>query len=170
MLSDNGKIFKADQLRAFNTRNVIIWRFKSAKAPWWGSLSKWFICSTKRCLRNCVRNAAFAYEQFRTNLIEIEGVLNNRPLTYPGKDDIEESRTANHLYCGHRILNPINREEGLSIKLQLKQVLQSFWKHWRKDSLLELRPIHVGNKTKESNIKVNGIITILDKHRKRNKW
>ena len=33
---DNGKTFKADQLKAFNTRNWIIRRFNLAKAPWWG--------------------------------------------------------------------------------------------------------------------------------------
>ena len=32
MLSDNGKTFKADQLKAFSTRNGIIWRFNLAKA------------------------------------------------------------------------------------------------------------------------------------------
>ena len=33
MLSDNGETLKADQLKAFNTRNGIIWRFNLAKAP-----------------------------------------------------------------------------------------------------------------------------------------
>ena len=38
MLSDNGETLKADQLKAFNTRNGIVWRFNLAKAPWWGGL------------------------------------------------------------------------------------------------------------------------------------
>ena len=38
MLSDDGKAFKADQPKAFNTRNGIIWRFNLAKAPRWGGL------------------------------------------------------------------------------------------------------------------------------------
>ena len=101
----------------------------------------------------------------------------------PWQNDIEEPLAPIHLYCGHRILNPIkgegfesdpdfknNCEQVLSRKHKLEQVLQSFWKYWRKDNLLELRSIHVGNKTKESNIKVNDIATVLDENQKRNKW
>ena len=58
----------------------------------------------------------------------------------------------------------------ISRKHQLEQVLQSFWKQWRKDYLLELRSTHVGNKIKENKIKVNDIITVLDENQKRNKW
>ena len=36
-------------------------------------------------------------------------------------------------------------------------------------TLLELRQTHIGNKIKESNIKVNDIVTVLDENQKRNK-
>ena len=48
-----------------------------------------------------------------------------------------------------------NREQALSRTQQLEQILQSFLKFLRKDYLLELRSTYVGNKLKESNIKVN---------------
>ena len=51
----------------------------------------------------------------------------------------------------------------------MEQVLQSLWKYWRKDNLLELRSTHVGYKTKESNIKVTDIAIVLDENQKRNK-
>ena len=109
MLSDNGKTFKADQLKAFNTRNGIIWRFNLAKAPWWGGLFERLTHSTKRCLRTCVRNCTLTYEEFYTVLVEIEGVLNSRPLTYLDENDIEEPLKPIHLYCGHRILKSYRR-------------------------------------------------------------
>ena len=183
MLSDNGKTFNADQLKAFKTRNGIIWRFNLSKASWWGGLFERLIRSTKRCLRKCVKNCTFTYEEFYTVVAEIEGVLNSRPLTYLDENDIKEPITPIHLYYSHRILNPIegegyesdpdfknNREQALSRKHQLEQVLQSFWKCWRKDYLLEFRSTHVGNKIRENNIKVNDIITVLDENQKRNKW
>ena len=127
-----------------------------------------------------MRNCTLTYEEFYTVLVQIERVLNSRPLTYLDENDIEEPFIPIRLYCGHRILNPIegegyesdpdfknNREQALSRKHQLEQVLQFFWKRWRKDYLLELRSIHVGNKTKESNIKVNDIVTVLDENQKR---
>ena len=144
ILSDNGKTFKADQLKVFNMRNGIIWRFNLAKAPWWDVLFERLIRSTKQCLRKCVRNCTVTYEEFCTVLLEIKGVFNSQPLTCFGKDNIEESLTPIHLYCGHRVLNPIdgeeyesdhdfnnNHEETLLRKHQLKQVLQSFWRCWR---------------------------------------
>ena len=150
ILSDNGKTFKTDQLKVSNSKNGIIWRFNLAKAPWWGRLFERLTRSTKRCLRLCVRNCTLTYEEFYTSLVEIEGVLNSRPLTYLDKNDIEEPLTPIHLYRGHRILNPIkgegyesdpdfknNCEQALSRKHQLEQVLQSFWKSWRKEHLLE---------------------------------
>ena len=183
MLSDNGKTFKADQLKVVNMRNGIIWRFNLAKALWWDVLFERLIRSTKQCLRKCVRNCTVTYEEFCTVLLEIKGVFNSQPLTCFGKDDIEESLTPIHLYCRHRVLNPIdgegyesdhdfnnNREEALLRKHELEQVLQSFWKCWRKDYLLELKSTQVGNKTKESNIKLNNITTVLNENQKMNKW
>ena len=109
------------------------------------------IRSTKHCLRKCVRNCTLTFEELYTVLVEIEGVLNSRPLTYLDEDDIEEPLTRIHLYFGHKISNPIkgegyesdpdfnkSREQALSRKHQLEQELQSFWKRWRKH-LLELR-------------------------------
>ena len=156
MLSDNGKTFKADQLKVFNTRNGIILRFNLAKDHWWGGLFERLIRSTKRCLRNCARNCTLTHEEFYLVLAEIEGALNSRPLTYLDEDNIEEPLIPIYLHCGHRILNPFegegyesepdlhnNSEEAISRKHQLEQVLQSFWKRWRKDYLLELRLTHV---------------------------
>ena len=107
MLSDNGKTFKTDQLKAFNMRSGTVWRFILAKAPWWGGLFERLICSSKRCLRKRVRNCTLTHDEFYTVLVQTEGVLNSRPLTYFDEDDIEDLFTPIHLYCGHRILNPI---------------------------------------------------------------
>ena len=86
-----------------------------------------------------MRNCTLTYEAFYTVLVEIEGVLNCRPLTHLDEDDIEEPLTPIHLYCDHRILNPDKgegyesdphfknkREKTISRKHQLKQVNQSF--------------------------------------------
>ena len=176
MLSDNGETLKADQLKAFNTRNGIIWRFNLAKAPWWGGLFEWLIRSTKRCLRMCEKLHTYLWRVLHsigTDWRSIEQPTTNLPWW----KRYRRATYTNPSYCGHRILNPIegegyesdphfknNREQALSRKHQLEQVLQFFWKRWRKDYLLELRSTHVGNKTKESNIKVNDIVTVLDEN------
>ena len=122
------------------------------------------------------------YEELYTVLVEIEGVLNNRPLTYLEEDDIKEPLTPIHLYCSHRILNSIKGEGhesdshcsnnvdkhfqestiGLSTPIFL-EVLE-------KRLFIRAQTTYVRKKTKETNIKVNDIVTVLDENQKRNKW
>ena len=61
-------------------------------------------------MRKSVRNRTITNEEFSTVLVEIEGVLNSRPLTFVYEDDIEEPLTPIHLYRGYKILNPITWE------------------------------------------------------------
>ena len=62
------------------------------------------IKSTKRCPRKVVGRAKLYYYELLTVLIEIEGVINSRPLTYLSSDDLDEPLTPSHFLCGRRIL------------------------------------------------------------------
>ena len=44
--------------------------------------------------------AELRFRELETMLIQVEGVLNNRPLTYQGQDLEEEVITLNHLIYG----------------------------------------------------------------------
>ena len=63
------------------------------------------IQNTKRCLRKTLRNAKLNYDELHTVLVEVEGTLNSRPLTYVSSDDPEEPLTPSHLMYGRRILS-----------------------------------------------------------------
>ena len=60
--------------------------------------------STKRCLRKVLGRALLTYEELETVLIEAEGVINDRPITYIDTDSTEEPLTPNHLIFGRRLL------------------------------------------------------------------
>ena len=80
-------------------------------------------------------------------IIEVEMILNCRPLSYVSSEDYEEPLTPSHLLCGHRIMSlPDNRSseaedsdtdvqpQDLDRRMRhLSNVMNHFWKRWRKD-------------------------------------
>ena len=61
--------------------------------------------STKRCLKKAIGSRCVSYEELETILIEIEAVLNSRPITYLYELDVEVALTPSHLFCGRRLLD-----------------------------------------------------------------
>ena len=56
--------------------------------------------STKHCLRKALGRAKFSHDELLTVIVEIEMVLNSRPLTYISADDLEEPLTPSRLLAG----------------------------------------------------------------------
>ena len=126
--------------------NKILWTFNVEKAPWWGGLFELMMKSTKRCLRKVVGQDNLFYDELSTVLIEIEAVINSRPLTYLSAEDLDEPLTPSHLLCGRRILTLPDglAEDGntdkefvmsqpvLSKRLKyLNTKLNQFWNRWK---------------------------------------
>lgn len=105
MISDNGKTFKSKELKEFCTSKRIKWVHIVARSPWWGGFYERLVRSVKRCLKKVLRTARLTYEELPTLLIQIEGVLNSRPLTYLYEDN-DEPLTPSHLVLGRRVLTP----------------------------------------------------------------
>ena len=74
------KTFKGRPLKRFNSRVGIKWRYNLAKAAWWGGMYERLIRSTKRCLEKCIGRKRLTYEELLTIVVEIDAVLNSRPL------------------------------------------------------------------------------------------
>jgi hypothetical protein len=118
-------------------------------------------------------------------LVEIEGVINSRPLTYVYSDEVcEGPLTPSHLVMGRRLLSqaPVVRDEtdtpagngSLSRRATyLKKLLEHFWKRWSREYLLELREHHrvkgVGRSAK-ANPKEGDIVCVYEEKTPRNLW
>ena len=63
------------------------WVFNHEKVPWWGGMFARLIKSTKRCLQKLIGQARFLYDEMHTAVVEIEAIINLRPLTYVSSDD-----------------------------------------------------------------------------------
>ncbi|XP_044171905.1 uncharacterized protein LOC122956303 [Acropora millepora] len=82
VVSDNGSTFKGEALRKLLADHRIEWKFNVALAPWWGGFFERLVRSTKRCLKKTLGTTRVSYEELLSVVVEIEGILNSRPLIY----------------------------------------------------------------------------------------
>ena len=155
MVSDNGKTFKAAAriLRKVVTSTEVSkhfrgakvkWTFNVPKSPWWGGFFEQLVRSVKRCLKKTIGQAKLSYSELLTALVEVEMVLNSRPLTYVSSDDRDEPFTPSHLLVGRRIMSlphdlmtdERSDDEFNSVPnraCHLNKTLNSFWARWWKE-------------------------------------
>ena len=115
MISDNASTFESaaeeisklfnsqELLEALSTRGVR-WQFIPKRAPWYGGFWERLIGMTKTVVRKVLGRSFITLEALQTLIVEIEAVLNDRPLTYQSSDIIDpEPLTPSHLLYGRRI-------------------------------------------------------------------
>ena len=102
-------------------------------------------------MRKVIVNARLSYDELSTVLVEVEGILNARPLTYIYDEIGEEPLTLDHLLHGrlltsisHRISCDEDEDDDKLTKrfIYLQKKATHFWKRWRKEYLTELRETH----------------------------
>ena len=199
ILSDNAKTFKSaakflkavftcQEVKSYLSDVGIEWRFNLEKAPWWGGVFERMVKSTKRCLRKTIGQSRFSFDELQTIIIEIEGIINSRPISYLDSDDVEEPLTPSHLLVGRRLLtlpdNLTHYEEADDEEFEvtdeamqrrarhLNSVLNHFWRRWSKEYLLELRDAHRQRHPTNTSttIKVGDVVLLHDQNHPRGFW
>ena len=115
MLSDNAstyeaaaneleKLINSDKMSESLCTMGIKWQFIPKRAPWYGGFWERLIGLTKTALRKILGRAFVTLPILQTLIVEIEAVLNDRPITYVASDlnDLEPL-TPSHLLYGRRI-------------------------------------------------------------------
>ncbi|GFV96204.1 integrase catalytic domain-containing protein [Trichonephila clavipes] len=127
------------------------------RAPWWGGFYERLIRTVKLALRKTVGRATLFRDELETLLIEIEGVLNSRPLTYIFSEFNEpEPLTPSHMILGRRVnsLPParLNFDSNLSNRKVLikrfnyrERLLNMFWTKLSKEYICMLKSALVLN-------------------------
>jgi hypothetical protein len=173
ILSDNAKSFKAVETKQFLRDRGISWKFNLAKAPWTGGIFERMIGLTKRCLRKVLGRALLSYEELETVLVEVESIINDRPITYIDTDSIEEPITPNHLIFGRRLLamNQSSKESEpaksiLDLKgrvLYRQKLVRDFQRRWKSEYLLALRfPPNTSPAKRDRTIRIGDIVLVHD--------
>lgn len=153
------------QLNSFGTS----WEFMTPSALHQGGIYEAAVKSAKYHLRRVIGNKSCTYEQFLTVLIEIEAILNSRPI-YALSDDLNDTQalTPGHFLIGDPFKVPISIEPPEITKPsvvmlwnELQEMKNHFWKRWLSEYIPTLQKR--GKWRKEINhFKVGQLVIIKD--------
>ena len=116
IISDNGRTFvsaaqiienmlKTPEVQQHLAGLKVKWVFNLEKAPWWGGFFERLMQSVKRCLKKTIGKAKLIYDELLTVLMEVEAIINSRPLSYVSSEDLDEPLTPSHLLSRRRSLS-----------------------------------------------------------------
>ena len=167
-------LFKDEEVKKFLVMKRIEWINILSKAPWYGGVYERLIKSVKHCLKKTMRNAKVTSAELYILVVEIEGTLNNRPLTYLSANECDKALTPNHLICGRRLeqlpdfnINHCTEEDlspdNLNRKQQyLAKLIRHWWNRLKHVYLVDLCETHNFSSSHrgEPCIKEGNIVTI----------
>nr|CAI5838764.1 unnamed protein product [Callosobruchus analis] len=154
----------------------ISWHFIPANSPHFGGIWEANIKSTKFHLRKVMGNCALTFEELYTLLVQIEAVLNSRPL-HPLSVDPNDltALTPAHFLIGRPLLTTpepdltaIN-ENRVTRYQHLQRLHQHFWSRWSKNYLSELQQRRKWKMT-NGDITIGQLVLIRDDHLPPMKW
>ena len=197
IFSDNAKTFKStsseikkvvrsSEVQSHMVNHQVTWKFIVERVPWWSGFWERMVGITKQCLRKTLGRSMLTFEELRTIIVEIEGTVNNRPLTYLYDDmeGISQPLTPAHMIHGRQIINTLSERQfeitSLSRSLTKRakyqfRVLNDFTWQWRREYLLGLHDHSRGgvkgqNQRKEGCIKTGDIVVLKDDLTHRSWW
>ena len=188
MISDNAstyqsaakeleKLFNSTILNEQLSRQGTMWQFIPKRAPWYGGFWERLIGLTKTTLKKVLGRTFISLIKLQTIVVEIEAILNDRPLTYTSTDlNDPEPLCPSHLLYGRRIVSlpyPLDDEDPKDpdylvtpiremVNRQM-QLIQHFQTRWKQEYLTALREFHkVKGTFTPQTIKVGDVVLIHD--------
>ncbi|XP_065079709.1 uncharacterized protein LOC135702581 [Ochlerotatus camptorhynchus] len=133
-------------LLVFCADNRITFHFNPARSPHFGGLWEASVKTFKYHLYRVMKDTLLNIDDFNTLIIQIEGVMNSRPLTPLSSDPADViALTPGHLIIGEPVHSlpepnicdiPINRLDSFQ---KMQQRLQHFWRAWSRDYVAQLQ-------------------------------
>ncbi|XP_043199886.1 uncharacterized protein LOC122369305 [Amphibalanus amphitrite] len=178
-LRENIERWNQAQITDQLSQSQIEWHWNPPAAPHMGGVWERLIASVKRALRAVLGNQFVTDDVLYTALVEVEYMLNGRPLTYVSTDERDpEALTPNHLLLGYSSDKGAGLPPGVFGEHDLlsrrrwrhsQALAQHFWKRWRKEYLPTLLARQKWlNET--DNMKVDDVVLIVDENTPRGHW
>nr|CAD2124584.1 unnamed protein product [Meloidogyne enterolobii] len=151
------EVMKSDKVQDFFLLKRIQWKFNTAYSPWRGAFYERLIGSIKHHLYRVIGKKIIQFEELYTLLIEVERILNERPLTYyTSRELVIPLRPIDILDCsvenpsGINLTSMIDEDQDYEptksnatnlLRAHQLAMLKShnFWKQWKDTYLLNLR-------------------------------
>ena len=138
--------------------------------------------SVKNCLKKVIGLASLKLDELQTLLVEVECIINSRPITYvyDDTDGITYPLTPSHFLYGRTVtLQPndkhfeiISTNQSLTKRAMYhRKLLDNFTKRWRNEYLLDLREVTTNKVNKgQPHISVGDIVILKNENTKRCFW
>ncbi|GFW62598.1 integrase catalytic domain-containing protein [Trichonephila clavipes] len=192
LFSDNGKNFvgasneikklleivrKPDEkLANYLAAEGIVWKFIPARSLNFGGLWEAAIKSCKYHLKRVVNGINLTYEELLTVTVQIEGILNSRPLCpLSNNDDDFQVLTPAHFLI-NRSLNSLEepnltkcKESNLKKWQKIIKIVQLMWKFWSRNYLNQLQQRGKWMFEK-NNVKIGDLVLIIEENLPTYKW
>ncbi|XP_039446262.1 uncharacterized protein LOC120425723 [Culex pipiens pallens] len=136
----------SDAVAAHCAEKGITFHFNPARSPHHGGLWEAAVKSFKHHLYRVMKDTLLTIDDFNTLIVQIEGVLNSRPLTPLSSDPTDVvALTPGHFLVGEPLFSipepdlcdiSINRLNSFQ---KMQQKLQHFWRAWSRDYIGHLQ-------------------------------
>ncbi|XP_043199019.1 uncharacterized protein LOC122368823, partial [Amphibalanus amphitrite] len=156
----------------------IVWKFNPPTASHMGGAWERLVASVKRALRAVLGNQTVSDDVLHTTVVEVEYVINSRPLTYvSGANSDPESITPNHfLLAGETAsasgLPPGVFEDGDTTRKRWRHVqmlTNQVWRRWLREYLPTLISRKKWNKERP-NLAVDDVVLVMTEDTPRGFW
>ncbi|KAJ0176914.1 hypothetical protein K1T71_006923 [Dendrolimus kikuchii] len=154
----------------------INFHFIPAYSPHFGGIWEAGVKSTKYHLQRALGNCNLTFEELSTLLVQVEAILNSRPLT-PLSSDPDDCTplTPGHFLIGRPLTSlPQPDYQNYSIShltrfQRIEQLRQHFWTRWSKEFVAELQQRVKWRSCKDS-LKLDSLVVVKDENLPPLKW
>ncbi|XP_071580897.1 uncharacterized protein [Temnothorax nylanderi] len=155
----------------------IQWSFIPPRSPHFGGIWEASVKSFKHHMRRTIGEALFTFEEFNTFVVEVEAILNSRPLTPMSSDPNDPLALTPAHFLINASLQTIPEYDftnealnRLSTWQHIQRVKQHFWKRWSKEYLNELQQRTKWVSNKPHNVSVGDLVMLKEDNMPPLRW